>query len=68
MSCWSTFLKIFAIVVLQIMDSIPRIITLYSILRGDAMLKHTRINFELFINIDMVMFIEHRGIRGDVPF
>jgi len=31
----------------------------------DAMLKHTRINFELFIDIDIVMFIK-RGIRGDL--
>ncbi|KYM94064.1 hypothetical protein ALC62_15325 [Cyphomyrmex costatus] len=38
----------------------------YYILPGftwDAMLKHTRVKFELLTDIDMVMFIE-RGIRG----
>jgi len=38
----------------------------YYILPGftwDAILKHTRVRFELLIDIDMVMFIE-RGIRG----
>ncbi|KYN39997.1 hypothetical protein ALC56_05605, partial [Trachymyrmex septentrionalis] len=38
----------------------------YYILPGftwDAMLKHTRVKFELFTDIDMIMFIE-RGTRG----
>jgi len=63
MSCyWLTFLKTFAIIVLRYgLD--PAYYYTLPAFTWDAMLKHTRINFELLIDIDMVMFVE-RGIRG----
>jgi len=56
--CWPIYLRIFGIVASSVMDSIPRIIILLGLM-WDAMLKHTRVNFELLINIDMVLLIEH---------
>jgi len=58
MYCWPIYLRIFGIVASLVMDSIPRIIILLGLM-WDAMLKHTRVNFELLINIDMVLLIEH---------
>ena len=57
MYCWPIYLRIFGIVASPVMDSIPRIIILLGFM-WDAMLKHTRVNFKLLTNIDMVLLIE----------
>ena len=61
-----TYLKIFKINVSKVMISILRIIILYQVL-WNAILKHTRVNFELLTDIDMVMFIEHGSAAVNVP-
>ena len=57
------YLRIFGLID-ELWIRILRIITLQSFM-WDAMLKHTRINFELLTDIDIVLFIE-RGIRGSL--
>jgi len=61
MFCWLTFLKTFdSCVASYELDP-----TYYDILLSftwDAMLKHTRINFELLTDIDMVMFVERGSL------
>ena len=59
--CWSIYLRIFGIVASRGLD--PAYYYILPDFMWDAMLKHTRVNFELLIDVDMVLFIE-RDIRG----